>query len=96
MNSIDLTPILQALIGLLAAVITYKLVPLIQANTTARQQEQLRAIIKTLVYAAEQVYGSGTGAEKLQYVQEQLQLRGFTVDTAAIEAAVRELAEQNK
>lgn len=92
--TIDLTPILQAVIGLLAAMITYKLIPWIQANTTARQQELLQATINTLVYAAEQIYGSGTGQQKLEYVQQQLKARSFDVDLAAIEAAVRKMSSE--
>ena len=89
--TIDLTPVLQAVIGLLAALITYRLVPWIKARTTNEQQALLQATIRTLVFAAEQIYGAGGGAEKMKYVQEQLKARGFDVDLAAIEAAVREL-----
>jgi hypothetical protein len=91
MNHIDLTPILQALIGLLAAIITAKIIPWIQARTTTQQQILLQATVDILVNAAEQLYGAGHGPEKLQYVKDELELRGYTVDTAAIEAAVREL-----
>lgn len=94
MNSIDLTPILQALIGLLAAILTYKVIPWIQAKTTNEQQALLSATVKTLVYAAEQVYGAGKGDEKLAYVKKQLEVRGFSVDVDEIEAAVRKLANQ--
>lgn len=90
--SIDLTPIIQAVIALLAALVTYKLVPWIKARTTAEQQAMLGAMVRTLVYAAEQLYGAGHGAEKLDYVIGELRERGFEADRAAIEAAVREAA----
>jgi type II secretory pathway pseudopilin PulG len=90
--SIDLTPIIEAVIALLAAIVTYKLVPWIRARTTAEQQALLGATAKTLVYAAEQMYGAGRGAEKLDYVIGELRARGFDADRAAIEAAVREAA----
>lgn len=93
--TIDLTPVLQAVIGLLAALITYRLVPWIKARTTNEQQALMQATIRTLVFAAEQIYGAGGGAEKMQYVQDQLKARGFDVDLAAIEAAVRELGDKN-
>jgi hypothetical protein len=89
--NIDLTPILQAIIALLAAIITAKVIPWIQARTTTHQQILLQATVDILVSAAEQLYGAGHGPEKLQYVKDELELRGYTVDTAAIEAAVREL-----
>lgn len=88
--NIDLTPIIQAVIALLAAIITYKLVPWIKSRTTASQQAIMLATVKTLVFAAEQIYGSGFGHEKLEYVKQELEKRGFTVDDSAIEAAVAE------
>ena len=87
---IDLTPIFEAILALLAALVTYKLIPWIKARTTAEQQSLLTATVKTLVYAAEQLYGAGKGAEKLDYVISELEKRGFTADRAAIEAAVAE------
>ena len=88
--NIDLTPIFQAIIALLAALVTYKLVPWIKARTTESQQALLSAAVKTLVYAAEQLYRAGKGAEKLDYVIVGLEKRGFTADRDAIEAAVAE------
>lgn len=91
MEHIDLTPILQAIIALLATIITVKVIPWIKSKTTTQQQILLEATVDILVRAAEQIYGAGTGPEKMQYVKDELELRGFTVDVAAIEAAVREL-----
>lgn len=90
MANIDLTPILQAVIALLAALVTYRLIPWIRANTTLRQQAFIQATVQTLVYAAEQLYGAGNGSKKLEYVKEQLAKKGFDVDRAEIEAAVYE------
>lgn len=89
--AIDLTPIFQAVLGILAALITHKLIPWIQARTTAQQQEMLRAAVSVAVYAAEQLYGAGAGKEKLLYVKGQLAKKGYKVDVDEIEAAVREL-----
>lgn len=89
--AVDLTPIFQAFIGLLAALITHKLIPWIQARTTAQQQEMLRAAVSVLVYAAEQLYGAGAGKEKLMYIKGQLAKKGYKIDIDEIEAAVREL-----
>ena len=87
---IDLTPIFQAIIALLAALVTYKLIPWIKARTTESQQALLSATVRTLVYAAEQLYGAGEGAKKLDYVIAELEKRGFAADRAEIEAAVAE------
>lgn len=87
---IDLTPIINAIIGLLAMLVTYKLIPWIKANTTAKQQETLLATYRVLIFAAEQLYGAGHGPEKLDYVVAELDKRGMNVDIAAIEAVIKE------
>ena len=86
-----MTPIVPAFSALRAAIITAKVIPWIKSKTTTQQQILLNATVGILVAAAEQLYGAGHGAEKLAYVKNELELRGFTVDTAAIESAVREL-----
>lgn len=88
---IDLTDIIQAVIALIVALITYKVIPWIKAKTTESQQAILMATVRTLVYAAEQLYGAGKGDEKLQYVKQKLEEKGFDVDIDAIEAAVKEI-----
>lgn len=88
--SIDLTPIIQALIGLLATIITVKVIPWIKAKTTNEQQAGIRALVKTLVFAAEQLYGAGNGEEKLKYVIDYLYARDIHVDRYEIEAVVKE------
>lgn len=88
--NIDLTPIIQAILALLAALITYKLVPWIKAKTTTEQRAYLKSTLKTLVFAAEQLYGAGAGAEKLDYVIRELKKRGFDANRAEIEATVNE------
>ena len=86
--NINLTPIFEAVIALLAAFITYKVIPWIKSRTTLAQQENLNAMVKTLVYAAEQLYGANHGKEKLAYVKGKLAEKGYDVDVDAIEAAV--------
>lgn len=87
---IDLTPILQAVIALAAALITAFVIPWIKSKTTLEQRNLLLSVITSLVYAAEQIYGAGHGEDKLAYVVEQLKERGLTVDVAAIEAIIKE------
>ena len=88
---IDLTDIIQTAIALIVALITYKVIPWIKAKTTESQQAILMATVRTLVYAAEQLYGAGKGKEKFTYVRQKLQEKGFDVDVDAIEAAVKEI-----
>lgn len=85
---INLTPIFEAIIALIAALVTYKLIPWIKSKTTAQQQANLEAVTRMLVFAAEQLYGANKGDEKFRYVQSELAKRGFDIDPTAIEAAV--------
>ena len=76
---------------MLASWITIRVIPWIKAKTSKQQQEYLLATTRVLVYAAEQLFGAGQGAVKLEYVEDELKQRGLKVDAAAIEAAVREM-----
>lgn len=93
---VDLTPLVRAAIALMAALITYRLVPWIKARTTEQQQANLSALASTLVYAAEQLFGANRGAEKLAYVTDILRERGYDVDSqevlAVVEAAVHQMS----
>lgn len=93
---VDLTPLIRAAITLMAALITYRLVPWIKARTTEQQQANLSALASTLVYAAEQLFGANRGAEKLAYVTDILRERGYDVDSqevlAVVEAAVHQMS----
>lgn len=94
---IDLTPLLQAVISLAAALITIYLIPWIHSRTTSAQQEQIRAAVHIAVYAAEKLYGANHGAEKLTYAREWLKAKGFDLDadtlTAEINAAILEMEQ---
>lgn len=92
--NIDLTPIFQAAIALLYAIVIYKVIPWIRAKTTSEERSLLMAATKTLVFAAEQLYGAGNGADKLDYVIRQLEAEGFTADRAMIEATIKEHISQ--
>lgn len=92
---IDLTPIFQAIITLLAALVTYKLIPWIKSKTTDQQQKNLSAAARIAVYAAEQIFNHGDNGIKYDYVKEQLARAGFALDPEelkrTIESAVHEL-----
>lgn len=95
---IDLTPIVQAGVILLGAVITTFIVPYVKTKTSKEQRDQLAAWTKIAVTAAEQIYsGVGRGYEKKQYVLEFLKTKGYSIDldeiNALIEASVHELIQ---
>ena len=92
----DITPIVEAVVAVVCAVVTCVLIPYIKSKTTAEQQKEINAWVKIAVSAAEQIFtGSGRGEEKKEYVINWLREHGITVDEAKldalIEAAVYEL-----
>ena len=92
---IDITPIINALIALIAALISVFLIPWIKANTTAKEQETMLELIKIAVAAAEQIYeGVGRGEEKKQYVLDFLASKGIKVDDEAVNAAIESFVQQ--
>lgn len=94
--TVDITVVVNAVIALIAAIVSTFLIPLIRSKTTTQQREQLVAWVKIAVSAAEQIFkGSGRGEEKKKYVLSFLAQNGFSIDEAsvntAIEAAVKQL-----
>ena len=94
--TINMNQIVEALIGLIAAVITCVVIPLIRSRVTDAQFEKIKMYVSIAVKAAEQIYvGHGRGAEKKQYVVEYLEKLGLKIDAETldklIEAAVFDL-----
>jgi hypothetical protein len=93
---IDLTPLFQAIVALLAGLITYKLIPWIKAHTSEAQQITLETAARIGVFAAEQLYGASRGDQKLKYVRAFLRGKGYDVNAEevknTIEAMVQELS----
>lgn len=98
----DLTPIVNAVITLIAAIVTTFLIPWIKSKIDSAKLAQIVEWVGIAVRAAEQIYNeSGMGEKKKQYVLNFLADKGFTLDpnsiNAMIEAAVKNLnIEQNK
>lgn len=92
---INLTPLFNAFIAVVAALLARYLVPWLKERTTAARREDLSYWVKVCVKAAEQLYGASQGGAKKDYVLGFLSDKGFTVDADelnnAIEAAVLEL-----
>lgn len=96
---IDITSIVNAVIALLAAVVSTFLVPWIKGKVEAQKLEKIMDWVTIAVSAAEQIYKeSGIGEKKKQYVLDFLEDKGLTVDInsvdAMIEAAVYGLKEK--
>ena len=85
--TIDLTSIANAVIALIAAIITAFVIPWIRSKTTAAQFEKIKMWVTVAV----------EGAEKKAYVVEFLNSKGFKIDAETldklIEAAVFNLPD---
>ena len=96
----DITQIIQSVLTILVVVITGIVIPAIKSHTTAEQRSTVEAMIKTLVYAAEQLADTGViTLPKKEWVLQEINTWlkdsniSFNVEevNAMIEAAVREL-----
>ena len=91
----DLTEIVKALVALATAVVSAVLVPWLKAKTSCEHLEDMLRWVELAVAAAEQLYDSGAGSAKKQYVMNFLGERGYRLDDEdvdiAIEAAVLRL-----
>lgn len=100
MNNFDYTELIQALIALLATLITTFLIPFLKKKLSVEKLEELKKWVGIAVTAAEQLYGSKTGQQKKDYVISFLLSKGFVFDidevTAMIEAEVYKLTAQTK
>lgn len=99
MNMIDLTPLVEALIGVLATLVSLYLIPWIREKLTAEQFDKARKVVEVAVYAAEKMYGAGHGDEKLAYAEQILAAHGVKLDakrmSAMIDATIKKM-EQNE
>lgn len=92
----DITPIIEAVVALVAVLITTVVIPYVKARTSSQQQQEINEWVKIAVAAAEQMYvGQNRGVEKKRFVLNWLEEHGVKVDmehiNAMIEAAVYEL-----
>lgn len=93
---IDLTPVFQSIIALLAALVTYKFIPWIRSKVTEQQFSNLEAAARVAVYAAEQIFNSGDNGKKLDYAIDQVVKAGFDLDIETIRAAVEQAVYELK
>ena len=93
---IDLTKIVEMIIGLAVAIVTGLLIPLLRQRMTAGQQEKLDTVIEVAIRSAEQLYGAGMGREKLKAALDYIESKGYTVDLQQVEAAVQALLNADR
>lgn len=95
----NITPLINAVIALIAAVITGFVIPFLVQKFGATKFKRWVEIAKTGVKAAEMIFnGIGRGEEKKAYVREYLKAQGITYDEATvnniIESAVYEINQK--
>ena len=91
MNTIDITPIVNAALALIGAGVSVFLIPWLKKQTTEAQRKELTAWVKIGVAAAEQLY---VGEEKKQYVLDFLKQKGFKVDEESVVNAIEAIVKQ--
>jgi len=95
---IDLTPIANAIIAVVAVAITAYLVPWIKNRTTVAQRENIQEWVRIGCAAAEQLYNSGQIQNRKAYVLQFLAQRKLKVNMdeldKLIEAAVLEINKE--
>ncbi len=94
----DITPVVNAVIALIAAVVTAFVIPWVKSKTTAAQREEINSWVKIAVTAAEQIYsGAGKGKEKKAYVLKFLEEKNLKIDEESvdlmIESAIKNMNE---
>lgn len=97
----NITPIINAIIALAAAVITVFLVPYLKSKYSAERLTELQNWVTIAVESAEQLFkGTNRGEEKKEYVLNFLSTKGFIIDENSIdnmiEAIVLEINKEAK
>lgn len=94
----NITPVIEAVVALIAAILTYILVPWVKSQQTAQQTAELLKWVEIAVMAAEQLFDSTQGEEKKRAVLAFLKEKGFRFNEgeidSAVEAAVLKLHRQ--
>ena len=94
----DLTPVINAVIALAAALITAFIIPWIKRNTSAKDREEFLKWVEIAVMAAQQLHNEMKGEERKKYVLDFLAQKGYDVSSEeienAIEAAVLKLHQE--
>lgn len=85
---LDFTPLFEAIITLIAAIITMYVIPWLKEKYSAEQLAKLRTVVDVAVYAAEKAYGAGNGDKKLEYVEQVLAVHDIRLDTIRLKALV--------
>lgn len=85
---LNLTPIINAVIALLAALVTVFVIPWLRRKTSAQDREEFLRWVEIAVAAAEQHWDSAKSKEKKEAVTAFLREQGFTFSESEIDSAI--------
>lgn len=91
---INFTNLLVAVLDILGVVLSAYFIPWLKSKTSQAQQEKISALVKTGVYAAEQLFGSGEGKQKFDYACDYLKLNGIDVTDDRIKSLIESMVKQ--
>ena len=95
---LDLTPIINALILVVAGLVSMYFLPWLKSKKTAEETKDLVMWAEIAVAAAQQLYHQLDGEARLKHALSVLAAAGFDIDTAevrnAVEAAVLKLHQE--
>lgn len=84
----DLTPVINAVVALIAAIITAFVIPWLKRKTTAQDRETMLAWVEIAVAAAQQLYHDLDGMARKEYVLAFLSAKGYNIDDTALDNAI--------
>ncbi len=85
---IDLTPLINAAIAVVATAATVFLIPWLKRKTNEQDRAELLAWAEIAVAAAQQLYYYLDGADRKSYVLDFLAGKGYDVNSLEVDAAV--------
>lgn len=85
---IDLTPLINAAIAVVATAATVFLIPWLKRKTNEQDRAELLAWAEIAVAAAQQLYYHKDGADRKAYVLDFLAGKGYDVDSMEVDAAI--------
>jgi len=96
-NLTDITVVVQAVILILSLICSRYLIPWLRRKLGDARFAAVITVYRRLALAAEGMFkGSNMGAEKKQWMMDQLKARGYTVDEAMLESVVHECFNLDK
>ena len=84
----DITEIIECIVGLVSALITVFIIPVLRQKLSDEKRQRLLFWIETAVNAAEQLYGSKPGQQKKDFVVSFLLSKGIVADVDEVAALI--------